>query len=397
MPVNILILNAGSSSLKFQLYEMPSEREWCGGVAERIGKEGSSLHWHVGENAAEEDLADSVPDHAAALQEIVSLLKRKELVGYGGIDLVVHRVVHGGIDFDAPVAITKEVKAKINLLSELAPLHNPVNLRCIEVMEQLYPTTRQFAVFDTSFHRQIPAHAFRYAVSEKFYQEDHIRVYGFHGISHQYVTGQAGDLLENKNAKLISMHLGNGCSICAVQDGRSVDTSMGFSPVSGLVMATRSGDIDASAILQLIRKHHLNADQMDKVLNKQSGLYALCGMTDLRDIHKAVLAGNKEAAFACELYAYRIKKYVGSYAAVMNGVDALIFTGGVGEHSAYIRELVCSKMDWMGIRIDHELNNRNSQAIRHISDHDSGVPILVIPTNEALEMARQVFAIEDVR
>lgn len=392
MPVNIFVLNAGSSSLKFQLYSMPEERELFGGVSERIGTEEAVLHWHSsGEKIKEDSFNGSITDHASALQEIIRVLNDKELIAKNDPEIIVHRVVHGGIYFNAPVWISADVKNKISKLSELAPLHNPVNLRCIEVMEELFPETKQAAVFDTSFYHQLPERAFRYAIDDKFYRKDDVRVYGFHGISHQYVTQQAVDLLQDEKAKLISTHLGNGCSMCAVHAGKPVEISMGFGPVSGLVMATRSGDIDPSVLLHLMKKYGFEMEELDKILNRESGLKGLCGMTDLRDIQKAVQDGSKEAAFACELYAYRIKKYLGAYIAVMNGLDAIVFTGGVGEHSALIRELVCKEMDWLGLRLDEELNKEPVVRIRNLEAVDSRIKILLIPTNEELEMARQAF------
>ncbi len=395
MPVNIFVLNAGSSSLKFQLYSMPEEKELFGGVSERIGTDEAVLHWHSsGEKVKEETFNGSVTDHASALQEIVRVLNDKELIAKNDPGIIVHRVVHGGIYFDAPVWINADVKNKISKLSELAPLHNPVNLRCIEVMEKLFPDTKQVAAFDTSFYHQLPEPAFRYAIDDKFYRKDDVRVYGFHGISHQYVTQQAADFLQNEKAKLISMHLGNGCSICAVHGGKPVEISMGFGPVSGLVMATRSGDIDPSVLLHLMKKYGFDNEQMDKLLNRESGLKALCGMTDLRDIEKAVQDGSREASFACELYAYRIKKYLGAYIAVMNGLDAVIFTGGVGANSTLVRKLVCKEMDWLGLRLNEELNNHAPVKTGSIEAVDSRIKILVMPTNEELAMARQAFGMK---
>ncbi|PZR29861.1 MAG: acetate kinase [Citrobacter freundii] len=386
--MNALIINAGSSSLKFHFYEMPSEKIICAGIAERIGKEGSSLHYHTGDNKNKEiKLAESIKDHAAALEKIIDVLK-----DLPEIDLIAHRVVHGGDKFSSAALITKEVENAIDKLSELAPLHNPVNLQCVRLMEKHFPDKKQVAVFDTSFHHNMPETAIRYAIPDRFYSEDKIRAYGFHGISHKYVSGEAAKFLQRPDAKLISIHLGNGCSIAAIRAGQSVDTSMGFGPLSGLVMATRSGDIDPSVILYLIDQKKMKAEEIDTMLNKESGLQALCGMTDLRDIYKAVQSGDQAAIFACELYAYRIKKYIGSYIAVLNGLDALIFTGGVGEHSAYIRQLVCSEMDQLGILPDKQLNEAEGTDPREISYKDAACRILVIPTNEELEIARQSFA-----
>lgn len=389
MTLNALIINAGSSSLKFHFYEMPSEKIICAGIAERIGKEGSSLHYHTGDNKNKEiELDEDIKDHASALEKIIDILKDQ-----CGIDLIAHRVVHGGDRFSKATLITKEVEKTINELSVLAPLHNPVNLQCIRLMQKYFQDTEQVAVFDTAFHHDIPEKAARYAIPHKFYKDDKIRAYGFHGISHKYVSGEAAKFLHRPEAKLISIHLGNGCSISAIRAGQSMDTSMGFGPLNGLVMATRSGDIDPSVILFLLDQKKMKAEEVDTMLNKESGLQALCGMTDLRDIYKAVQSGDQAAIFACELYAYRIRKYVGSYIAALNGLDALIFTGGVGEHSAYIRQLVCSEMDQLGILPDKQLNETEGTGLREINRKKAGCKILVIPTNEELEIARQSFAL----
>jgi acetate kinase len=260
-------------------------------------------------------------------------------------------------------------------------------------MQKKFPGIKQVAVFDTAFHHNMPDKATRYAIPKEFYEKDKIRVYGFHGINHKYVTEKAANYLNNPSAKQISIHLGNGCSIAAVKAGRSMDTSMGFGPLSGLVMATRPGDLDPAAMLFLLDQKKMTATELDLMLNKKSGLEALCGMTDMRDIYKAVQAGDPSAIFACELYAYRIRKYIGSYIAVLNGLDALIFTGGVGEHSAYIRQLVCAEMSGLGILPDKTLNDAKGEGLREIGQANARVKILVIPANEELEIARQSFAL----
>ncbi|HEX2847642.1 MAG TPA: acetate kinase [Chitinophagaceae bacterium] len=387
--MKILVINAGSSSVKFRLYRMPEETQLCSGVAERIGDERSYIHFTIGDDPEVNELNVPVADHAEAVRQVVLLLCNS---GHGiirdplEIKIIGHRVVHGGEYFSTAVEITKETKEKIRQLFSFAPLHNPVNLRCIEVTEAFFPSAKQVAVFDTAFHHQLPQVAALYALPLTYYKNDKIRVYGFHGISHKYVTRKASEYLNKPDAKLISIHLGNGCSIAAVQEGRSMDISMGFSPLSGLVMGSRVGDIDASVVLHLQTQCGLNADYVNTLLNKQSGLLGLTGHGDMREVHKAAANGDKDARFACELYAYRIKKYIGAYAAVLNGLDALIFTAGVGENDGQIREMVCSGMEFLAIDLDKKKNKMNAT---EINTKNAKVKILVIPTNEELEIARQ--------
>jgi acetate kinase len=387
--MNILIINAGSSSLKFQVYEMPSEKMRCAGIAERIGEQASSLHYHVGGNEKKEiETGDGIKDHAAALQAVIAVLQDDH-----SIDLIAHRVVHGGAEFTKATLINKEVKESIRQLSSLAPLHNPVNLRCIELAEKSFPGIKQVAVFDTAFHHAMPEVASRYAIPDKYVETHQVKAYGFHGINHKYVTGLAAAYLQKNDARMISLHLGNGCSAAAVRGGQSLDTSMGFGPVNGLVMATRAGDLDPSVLTYLLRELKTDPAELDEMLNKESGLKALCGMTDMRDIHQAIKNGDRRAAFAGELYAYRIRKYIGAYVAVLNGADALIFTGGVGEHAAFMRELVCKELEAIGIQMDKKLNQKQGEELREINIQNSKVKILVIPANEELEIARQAYAL----
>ncbi|MES2730867.1 MAG: acetate kinase [Bacteroidota bacterium] len=397
--MKILVINAGSSSVKFQVFNMPSEKPVCAGIAERIGSEASSISCKIYADGSEKfcwaALSENnlpIPDHGAAFQQILAILidPRNGIIQHPDeIAVVGHRVVHGGEDFSEAALITPEVKQKIKALFSLAPLHNPVNYQCIEAAEKSFAQARQVAVFDTAFHQTMPERAFRYAIPNSYYQQEDIRAYGFHGISHQYVTQKAREILNQPDAKIISVHLGNGCSITAVEGGKSLDTSMGFGPLSGLVMGTRSGDMDPSIIFYLMNKLGLSAEQVNAMLNQQSGLLGLCGFSDMRDVQKAIQQGNKEAAFACELYAYRVRKYMGAYAAVLNGLDALIFTAGVGENAPYIRELICSNLSFLQIFLDQDRNTLPSQEIREINKVGAAVKILVIPTNEELEIARQ--------
>ena len=387
---NILIINSGSSSLKFQLIKMPDEKVLASGLVERIGLEGAKLHYKSAVNTVSREL--EVPDHAVALKAITGLLMDPEkgvIKDASEIPAIGHRVVHGGDTFSKTIIIDEKVKAKIREYFSLAPLHNPPNLKGIEVAEQLFPQAKQVAVFDTAFHRTIPARAAQYAIPTSFYEDHHIQVYGFHGTSHKYVTQQANAELKKENSKIISVHLGNGCSITAVQDGKSIDHSLGFGPVNGLIMGTRSGDIDQSVIFYMIEQLGYTAQEVSDVLHHKSGMIGLTGYSDLRDIEEQAEKGNRQCQLALEMNAYRIKKYIGAYVAAMNGVDAIVFTAGIGENSDVIRGLVCRDMDFFGIKLNEEKNKERSKELRYINAEDSKVKVLVIPTNEELEIAQQ--------
>ena len=391
--MKMLVINAGSSTLKFRLFKMPEEEILCTGIAERIGADKSSIQGTITINGTEQKIAHQQPvaDHAEAVRQIARLLSHAShpvIKDPSEVEVVAHRVVHGG-NFEEATLITQAVKEKIRQLFPFAPLHNPVSFRCIEVATAFFPAAQQVAVFDTAFHHHLPQVASQYALPPSYYKNDQIRAWGFHGISHKYVTTQARTWLQKPDAKMISLHLGNGCSIAAVHGERSLDTSMGFSPVSGLVMGTRSGDIDPSVILHLITQHGFSTEYIDTLLNKQSGLLGLTGHSDMRDVHKAAAAGNPEAQFALALYAYRIKKYIGSYMAVLNGLDALIFTAGVGEHDSAMRAMICSDLSFLQISLDPARNEQPTTDIREIQDKKQPVKIMVIPTDEELEMARQ--------
>lgn len=396
--MNIFVVNSGSSSIKYQLFRLPSETPVCSGLVERIGLENATLTYKVIQEGDEKVVQKSpdLPDHEAGLTEVVKLLTDPEIGVIRNpeeIEVVGHRVVHGGENFSATTLITYEVKNEIKKLFPLAPLHNPSNYLGIKVAERIFTRARQVAVFDTAFHQSMPEKAFRYALPASFYTEMKIRAYGFHGTSHKYVSEKAAVYLNKSEAKLITIHLGNGCSMAAVNGGKSVDTSMGFGPLSGLIMGTRSGDIDPSVIFHLISKYNFDPEKVNNLLNKKSGMQGLTGFSDMRDITKAIAEGDDNAMLAYEMYAYRIKKYIGSYAAALNGVDAILFTAGVGENDAKIRELVCENMDFLGIRLDESKNRERSNSLREINTPDSGVKVLVIPTNEELEIARQCFSL----
>lgn len=394
--MNIFVINAGSSSIKYQLFKMPQEKPVCSGLLERIGLQGSAITHTVYKGDDEKVIKKTIdlPDYEAGLQEVVGLLTDKEtgvIQNPDEINAVGHRVVHGGECFAATTIITPEVKEEIKKLFPLAPLHNPANYTGIEVAEKIFTKAKQVAVFDTAFHQTMPEKAFRYAIPRSFYTDNQIRAYGFHGTSHKYVSELAAKYLRNPKAKIISIHLGNGCSMAAIDAGKSIDTSMGFSPLSGLIMGTRSGDIDPSVIFHLIDELGYDAEKVNTLLNKQSGMQGLTGFNDMRDISKAIAEGDKQAGLAYEMYAYRIKKYIGSYAAILNGLDAIIFTGGVGENDVNIRMRVCANMNFLGILPDEKKNKIVSESIREISTDDSPVKVLVVPTDEELEIAKQCF------
>lgn len=396
--MNIFVINSGSSSIKYQLFKMPLETPVCSGLVERIGLEDASITHKTFLIGQEKTVKKNLPlpDHEAGLYEVARLLSDKEIAVIhdpGEIDAVGHRVVHGGENFKATTIITPDVKEKIKELFSLAPLHNPANYLGIEVAEKIFANASQVAVFDTAFHQTMPEKAFRYAIPQSFYTDKHIRAYGFHGTSHKYVCGQAMIYMDNPTAKIITIHLGNGCSMAAINAGQSVDTSMGFGPLSGLVMGTRSGDIDPSVIFHIIDQLGYTPQQVNELLNKKSGLQGLTGMSDMRDISSAIISGDENASLAVELYAYRIKKYIGAYAAVLNGLDAIVFTAGVGENAAYIRENVCKDMQYLGIQIDTEKNTQTSGNIKEINTIESSVKILVIATNEELEIVKQCYGL----
>lgn len=398
--MNVFVINSGSSSIKYQLISMPEAKVLCSGLVDRIGLEGSKVEHKsfLPQGEVKKVLEIPVPHHSVGLQEVAKLLTDAE-VGVisdpSEVEVVGHRVVHGGEKFASTQVITPEIKAKIKELFPLAPLHNPANYLGIEVAESIFPHARQIAVFDTAFHQTMPAQAYRMAIPNDLYAQNGIRAYGFHGTSHKYVSERAEEFLQKNNSKLITIHLGNGCSMAAVEGGKCVDTSMGLGPMNGLIMGTRAGDIDQSVIFYLVRELGYSLDEVNNLLNKKSGMLGLTRFSDMRDIGKLYHQGQSEAILAYQLYAYRIKKYIGSFAAAMNGLDAIVFTGGVGENDQLTRTLVCEKMDFLGIKLDSEKNKLPNTGLRTIQAENSSVQILVIPTNEELEIARQCFGIED--
>jgi acetate kinase len=375
--MKILVINSGSSSLKYQLFQMPSKEPVYIGLVERIGLPGSEIS-----------------NHGDALNAVLSSLSTTGIIsGPEEITAVGHRVVHGGEHFSGATIITEDVKAQIMSLFSLAPLHNQISYTCIEVAEKTFPKARQVAVFDTSFHHTLPEYAFRYAIPKSYYTEQGVRVYGFHGTSHKYVSQQAMAYLDKRDAKIISIHLGNGCSMAAIKAGKSMDTSMGFSPLSGLMMGTRSGDIDPSVIFHLFDQGEFTPQKVNNLLNKESGLLGVAGFNDMRDVHKSAAAGSEEAKLALQLYAYRIKKFIGAYTAVLNGVDAVLFTGGVGENDKLMRAAVCGELEYLGIHLDEGQNREGKGKLFEINTTDSKVKVLVVQTNEEYEIASQCYSL----
>jgi acetate kinase len=389
--MKILVINCGSSSLKYQLIDMDTETLLAKGLCERIGIDGRLKHEAAGKTKY---VCESpLKDHKEALKSVINALLDPEhgvISSISEIGAVGHRVAHGGDHFSHSVLVTPEVKEYIKKYIELAPLHNPANLEGIEVCEKLMPGVPMVAVFDTAFHQTMPEKAYLYAIPYKYYEKYKVRKYGFHGTSHKYVSQECARMMgiPIENLKIITCHLGNGGSVTAIQGGLSIDTSMGFTPLDGIAMGTRSGSIDPAAVLYLMRKENLSVDEMDRILNKESGVYGISGVSsDFRDIEEAESEGNERAAAALETFAYRVAKTIGEYVATMNGVDAIVFTAGLGENSGPIRQLICSYLGYLGIELDSYRNSLRGEAVE-ITTKQSRVQVFVIPTNEELVIAR---------
>lgn len=390
--MKILVLNCGSSSLKYQLIDMSDESVLAKGLCERIGIAGSKLtHTKTGQGNFETE--EVMNDHTDAVRLVIDALLHNEhgvLTSMDEIIAVGHRVVHGGEFFSGSVMIDEEVKKAIDVCSDLAPLHNPPNLIGINACEKIMPGKPMVAVFDTAFHQTMPEKSYLYAIPYELYEKYKIRKYGFHGTSHKYVSARAAAILGKsiEDLKIITCHLGNGASICAIEGGKSVDTSMGFTPLEGLVMGTRCGDIDPAVVSFLMEKEKLSNKQVDNLMNKNSGVLGLSGVSsDFRDIENAAKDGNKRAQIALDVFHYRVAKYVGEYAAAMNGVDAIVFTAGLGENSIGTRETICSYLNYLGVSIDKDKNNCRGKEV-DFSAEDAKVHALVIPTNEELVIGR---------
>ena len=395
--MNILVINAGSSSLKYQLLNPETQQVLAKGLCERIGIDGKFTYKPQGKQAVKEaDVA--MPTHSEAIQAVLNALVDPEngvISSMKEIDAVGHRVVHGGEKFAKSVLITDEVMAAIEECNPLAPLHNPANIIGIKACQSLMPGTPMVAVFDTAFHQTMPPVAYTYALPYAYYTQDKVRRYGFHGTSHKYVAGRAAAMLGKpiEQLKLISCHLGNGSSVTAIDGGKSVDTSMGFTPLAGLPMGTRSGDIDAGILEYLMNKYNMDIKEMLNVLNKKSGVLGISGVSsDFRDLEAAAEQGNQQAALAVEVFEYGVKKLIGAYAAAMGGVDAVIFTAGVGENGGSTRANAVAGLEFMGIKIDPEKNKVRGEEI-DISAEGATVRVLVIPTNEELMIAMDTAAL----
>ena len=395
--MNILVINCGSSSLKYQLIDSESESVLAKGLCERIGIDGRLVYQKTGLD--KEITETDMPTHKQAIQLVIEALindKTGAIKSLEEIDAVGHRVVHGGEKFASSVVLTDEVLKTIEECNDLAPLHNPANLIGINACKELMPNVPMVGVFDTAFHQTMPRKAYLYGLPYEYYEKYAVRRYGFHGTSHSFVSKRCAEYLDMdlKNSKIIVAHLGNGASISAVLNGECVDTSMGLTPLEGLVMGTRSGDIDPAIMEFIAKKENLNIEEMVTVLNKKSGLSGMTkgGSSDFRDLEAAAKAGNKRAELAIDVFAYRVAKYVGAYTAAMNGVDNIVFTAGIGENCALVRTKVCSYLGYLGITIDEEANGKRGEEIV-ISTPDSKVKVLVVPTNEELAIARETVAL----
>ena len=394
--MNILVINCGSSSLKFQLINAESEEVLAKGLCERIGIDGRLTYQPAG---GEKEISEkAMPTHTEAIQFVIDALTNEKtgvVKSLSEIGAVGHRIVHGGEKFASSVVITEEVKKAVEECNDLAPLHNPANLIGVAACEKLMPGTPMVAVFDTAFHQTMPEKAYMYGLPYEYYEKYKVRRYGFHGTSHSFVSKRVAEIVGKPyNAtKTIVCHLGNGASVSAVLNGESVDTSMGLTPLEGLVMGTRSGDIDPAIMEFIAKKENLDIAGIMNVLNKKSGVEGVSGVSsDFRDLEAAAKAGNKRAELAIDVFAYRVAKYVGAYTAAMNGVDNIVFTAGIGENAGLVRTKVCSYLGYLGITIDEEANGKRGEEIV-ISTPDSKVKVLVVPTNEELAIARETVAL----
>ena len=387
--MNVLIINAGSSSLKYQLMNPETGEVSAKGLCERIGIDGRLNHTKAGCDKVVKDIP--MPTHSEAIAATLEILQSAEhgvIKSVEEIDAVGHRVLHGGMEFFASCIIDDEVIAAIKKCIPLGPLHNPANLMGIEACQAVMPTTPQVAVFDTAFHMTMPPKAYRYAIPTEYYKNDSIRRYGFHGTSHKYVAKRTAELIGKKEFKMVNCHLGNGSSMAAIKDGKCQDTTMGLSPLAGVPMGTRSGDIDACVVQFICNKYGMTPDECLNMLNKKSGMLALSGVSsDFRDLEDGAKKGDENCALARDKFAYEVAKYVGAYAAALNGLDVITFTAGVGENDVNIRKAVCEYLGFMGVKIDPELNGKRGKEMK-ISTPDSAVEVWIVPTNEELMIAQ---------
>lgn len=387
--MNVLVINAGSSSLKYQLINMATQQVLCKGQVERIGIEGSFLKQKGG--AEEADIHAEIKDHNDAIEMVLKALtdpKHGVVKSLEEIDAVGHRVLHGGEKFADPVLVNDQVIRDLESIIDLGPLHMPANISGIKACQKAMPVP-QVAVFDTGFHQTMPPKAYMYGLPYEAYEKHKVRRYGFHGTSHLYVSQRAAELRGTEKGKMITCHLGNGSSLCAILDGKCMDTSMGLTPLEGVVMGTRSGDMDPAIVKYIMEKENKTIEEMDHYLNKESGVYGLSGVSsDFRDLAKAAAEGHERAQLALDVFIYRIQKYIGAYTAALGGVDTMVFTAGIGENDAKMRKDILSGMEWLGIKLDDEANSCRGEE-KKISAPDSKVEVWVIPTNEELVIARE--------
>lgn len=391
--MKVLVINSGSSSIKYQLFNMDEDTVLAQGLVEKIG-EPTSRHTYEAKASGSSKivLEDPLSDHAIGLKAVVDLLTDSErgvIKEKSEVEAVGHRVVHGGETFKHPAVIDDAVLNAIRDNIPLAPLHNPANITGIEATMQIFPNAKQVAVFDTAFHHTIPAHAYQYAVPYELYEKYKVRRYGFHGTSHHFVALEAAKMMNKplEELNLVTLHLGNGCSMAAIKNGKCIDTSMGLTPLEGLMMGTRSGDLDPAIPQFLTQQANMSIDDVNTLLNKKSGLKGICGMNDMRDIHSKAAEGDEKAKLAIDMLTYRIKKYLGSYIVALGSIDAIIFTAGVGENDEVVREKVCENMDIVGIKLDVEKSNVRQKVAREVQDPSSKVKVMIIPTNEELMIA----------
>ena len=396
--MNVLVINCGSSSLKFQLINAETEKVLAKGLYERIGIDGRLTYQPAGGEKEKSDLA--MPTHTEAIQFVIDALTNEKTGVVKSLDeigAVGHRLVHGGEKFASSVVITDEVKKAVEECNDLAPLHNPANLIGVAACEKLMPGTPMVAVFDTAFHQTMPEKAYMYGLPYEYYEKYKVRRYGFHGTSHSFVSKRAAEVMGKSydEVKTIVCHLGNGSSVSAVHNGKCVDTSMGLTPLEGLVMGTRSGDIDPAIMEFIAKKENLDIEGVMEVLNKKSGVFGISGglSSDFRDLTDAMNAGDKKAKIAMDVFSYRVAKYIGSYAAAMNGVDDIVFTAGIGENDDYVREEVCKYLGYLGVDFDSEVNTGLRGKEAELTKEGSKVKVFVIPTNEELAIARETLAL----
>ena len=396
--MNVLVINCGSSSLKFQLINAETEKVLAKGLCERIGIDGRLTYQPAGGEKEKSDLA--MPTHTEAIQFVIDALTNEKTGVVKSLDeigAVGHRLVHGGEKFASSVVITDEVKKAVEECNDLAPLHNPANLIGVAACEKLMPGTPMVAVFDTAFHQTMPEKAYMYGLPYEYYEKYKVRRYGFHGTSHSFVSKRAAEVMGKSydEVKTIVCHLGNGSSVSAVLNGKCVDTSMGLTPLEGLVMGTRSGDIDPAIMEFIAKKENLDIEGVMEVLNKKSGVFGISGglSSDFRDLTDAMNAGDKKAKIAMDVFSYRVAKYIGSYAAAMNGVDDIVFTAGIGENDDYVRQEVCTYLGYLGVDFDFEVNTGLRGKEAELTKEGSKVKVFVIPTNEELAIARETLAL----